>query len=227
MPKTVSTSMASSESTRLWAPVTSVGTFAFACSASREGLGAGVGAGPAVGLGAGLGAGFASLTSLPLSVLAGFSLGAHAGWLTLNLLTLNLLTKKPSSPRVRTTEGSALARGACALMKYENSCHTRTLPPSTGGVNVRDSRSHDPDLSSQSQNRPARTCCDPLVTPPRFRRVRDHQVATSAGRARRGVSRRRLRHSRCRRACGTWPGRHGGTSTAVVRSPRPGGPARP
>ena len=76
------------------------------------------------------------------------------GLLTLGLLTLDLVTKKPSSPQVRTTEGSALALGACALVKYENSCHTRTLPPSTGGVNVRDNRSHDPDLSSQSQDRP-------------------------------------------------------------------------
>jgi len=73
--------------------------------------------------------------------------------LRLEVFPLDLLMKKPSSPQVRTTEGSALARGAGALVKYENSCHTRTLPPSTGGVNVRDNRSHDPGLSSHPQPR--------------------------------------------------------------------------
>ena len=40
MPKTVSTSIASSESTRLWAPVTSIGVRARACCATCAGLGA-------------------------------------------------------------------------------------------------------------------------------------------------------------------------------------------
>ena len=40
MPNTVSTSIASSERTRLCAPVTSRGAFASACWASRAGLGA-------------------------------------------------------------------------------------------------------------------------------------------------------------------------------------------